>query len=181
LHDATEFATIKCVLGREYETQDCSAARTLEMVGERWSLLIIRDAVFGRMTRFSEFQRSLGLARNVLAARLEQFVLDGLMEKRPIAEGLSHHVYVLTEKGRDLQATVQALMAWGDKWAALPEGPPVGLRHADCGGKVEQKSLCGKCGEFVHDNGVVARRRRPHLAKARGLAHAAMTTGHRRS
>src|ERR1051325_9382667 len=106
------------MLGRLYGTQDCSAARALELVGERWSLLIVRDAIFRGTTRFSDFQRGLGLARNILAARLDRFVEAGLMERRDSAAGSPHQEYVLTEKGRDLQPVIIALTHWGDRWAA---------------------------------------------------------------
>lgn len=136
------------MLGRTYGTQDCSAARALELVGERWSLLIVRDALFGGTTRFTDFQRSLGLARNILAARLDRFVEAGLMQRRPPAAGSQHHDYVLTDKGRDLQPVIIALTHWGDHWAA-PDGPPVLFRHAHCGGSVQQQTTCDQCGTPV--------------------------------
>src|SRR5437867_12633855 len=86
------------VLGRTYEGQNCSAARALEVVGERWSLLIMRDALFRGMTRFSDFQRSLGLASNVLAKRLDGFVENGVMEQRVNPEHAEQQEYVPTDK-----------------------------------------------------------------------------------
>jgi DNA-binding HxlR family transcriptional regulator len=136
------------MLGRTYETQDCSAARALEIVGERWSLMIIRHALFRGITRFGDFQRSLGVARNILAARLDGFVDEGLMRREPQADGSPYHDYVLTEKGRELQPVIIALTHWGDRWAA-PDGPPVILRHADCGGAVHQQTICDDCGRPV--------------------------------
>lgn len=141
------------MLGRTYETQDCSAARALEIVGERWSLLIVRDALFAGTTRFSDFQRSLGVARNVLATRLEWFVEAGLMERRPSTDAAPYHDYVLTRKGRELQPVVVALTYWGDRWAA-PDGPPVHFRHAGCGGPVEQHTACATCGSEVAGDAV---------------------------
>jgi DNA-binding HxlR family transcriptional regulator len=143
------------MLGRTYETQDCSAARALELVGERWSLLIVRHALFRGITRFTDFQRSLGLARNILAARLDWFVEVGLMQRRPSAAGSPHHDYVLTDKGRDLQPIIIALAQWGDRWAA-PDGPPVVFRHAHCGGPVQQQTTCGQCGTLVTGDEVEA-------------------------
>jgi DNA-binding HxlR family transcriptional regulator len=102
------------MLGRLYENQNCSASRALELVGERWSLLILRDAMFGGLTRFSQFQKSLGVATNVLAKRLEDFVADGLMERRQ--ELGEQAEYVLTRKGLELLPTIVALTDWGDKW-----------------------------------------------------------------
>ncbi|MFC5952846.1 winged helix-turn-helix transcriptional regulator [Pseudonocardia lutea] len=126
------------MLGRLYERENCSAARALELVGERWSLLIVRNAVFAGTTRFSDFERRLGIAPNVLAKRLEGFVAAGLMEPR---EG----EYALTEKGRELGAVIVALTEWGDRWAA-PEGPPIVFRHAGCEGVVHLETTCEGCG-----------------------------------
>jgi DNA-binding HxlR family transcriptional regulator len=109
------------MLGRLYENQDCSAARTLELVGERWSLLILRDAMFGGFTRFSQFQKSLGIATNVLAKRLEGFVAAGLMEQ-PRSDGAQAE-YLLSEKGLELKPVIIALTEWGDRW--LQPGPVV--------------------------------------------------------
>jgi len=144
------------VLGRTYEGQNCSAARALEVVGERWSLLIMRDALFRGMTRFSDFQRSLGLASNVLAKRLDGFVENGLMEQRVHPERAEQQEYVPTDKGRDLKPVVLALTAWGDRWAA-PNGPPVTFEHEGCGGKVEAHLLCLKCGRSPDLAHVVAK------------------------
>ncbi|MGO9078120.1 MAG: winged helix-turn-helix transcriptional regulator [Streptosporangiaceae bacterium] len=131
------------MLGNSYEGQVCSAARSLEVVGERWSLLIVRDALFGGVTRFNDFARRLGLARNILAARLEGFVEAGVME-RFSSEGSAHQEYRLTDKGRDLAPVIIALTGWGDRWAA-PNGRPIIYRHADCGGEVEQQLVCSEC------------------------------------
>ncbi|UWE11619.1 winged helix-turn-helix transcriptional regulator [Actinacidiphila bryophytorum] len=153
------------MLGRTYESQDCSAARALEFAGERWSLLIVRDALFAGTTRFTDFQRSLGLARNVLAARLERFVEDGLMERRLPEPGAQHHDYVLTDKGRELQPVIIALTRWGDRWAA-PDGPPVVYRHSTCEGPVEQHTVCGRCGESVAGDEIEKHRTRPPIPPA---------------
>jgi DNA-binding HxlR family transcriptional regulator len=135
------------MLGRTYEAQNCSAARTLEVVGERWSLLILRDALFRGMTRFTEFQRSLGVAPNVLAARLRTFVEAGLMELDP-PDRSEQPRYRLTDKGRDLTPVIVALTRWGDQWAA-PDGPPVRFRHAQCGSEVRQAIVCDNCDEEI--------------------------------
>ncbi|WP_460358211.1 winged helix-turn-helix transcriptional regulator [Actinoallomurus acanthiterrae] len=126
------------MLGKTYEGQNCSAARALEVVGERWSLLIMRDAIFRGTTRFTEFQRILGIAPNILANRLDGFVAAGLMT----IEGRD---YRLTTKGLDLQSVIVALTEWGDRWAA-PSGPPILYRHDGCGGHVCQKLYCADCG-----------------------------------
>lgn len=103
------------MLGRLYENQNCSTSRALEVIGERWSLLILRDAMFAGTTRFSQFQKSLGVATNILARRLEDFVEAGLMEHRPGAAG-EQAEYVLTRKGLELMPAIIALGDWGEKW-----------------------------------------------------------------
>ena len=143
-------------LGNTYESENCSAARALEVVGERWSMLIIRDALFRGTTRFSDFQRSLGLARNVLADRLDGFVEAGLMARRQ-PEDSAYHEYHLTQKGRDLKPAVIALTRWGDRWAA-PNGPPIIYRHEDCAGEIELQFVCSECGEDLDVEGIVATR-----------------------
>lgn len=135
------------MLGRTYDSQNCSAARALELIGERWSLLIIRDALFRGTTRFADFQRSLDIASNVLGSRLDGFVASGLMERRDRPGNQRHHEYLLTHKGRDLQPVVIALVAWGDRWAA-PQGPPVVLAHSSCGHPVQLSLQCAQCGEL---------------------------------
>jgi DNA-binding HxlR family transcriptional regulator len=120
------------MLGRLYENQNCSASRALELVGERWSLLILRDAMFGGYTRFSQFQKSLGVATNILAKRLEDFVEAGLMEHRPGAPG-EQPEYVLTRKGLELKTVIVALTEWGDKWV---RPGPIDYRSAATGGPV---------------------------------------------
>jgi DNA-binding HxlR family transcriptional regulator len=117
------------MLGRLYEDQDCSAARTLELVGERWSLLILRDAMFGNFTRFSQFQKSLEIATNILAKRLEGFVAAGLMEHRQQGPSGDQAEYLLTQKGLELKPVIIALTEWGDKW--VQPGPVVFRSESD--------------------------------------------------
>lgn len=132
------------MLGRTYDRENCSAARTLEIVGERWSLLIIRDALFAGSTRFTEFERALGIAPNILARRLERFTEAGLMETRPLSDDREFREYVLTAKGRELETVIIALTEWGDRWAA-PDGPPITYHHDDCGGGVHLHLRCDNC------------------------------------
>jgi DNA-binding HxlR family transcriptional regulator len=149
------------MLGRTYEREVCSAARALEIAGERWSLLILRNAAFAGMTRFTEFEKSLGIAPNVLAARLERFVEEGLMGVSAGPTGLPE--YRLTEKGLDFKAVIVALTAWGDRWAA-PDGPPIAYHHDPCGGQVSSVLHCERCGKNPEANEVIAR---PTAAMAR--------------
>ncbi|MPZ82288.1 MAG: transcriptional regulator [Actinophytocola sp.] len=132
------------MLGRTYDRENCSAARTLEIVGERWSLLIIRNAMFAGSTRFTEFQRKLGIAPNILSGRLDRFVAAGLMQTRPLTGDAETREYVLTRRGLDLQGVIIALTEWGDRWAA-PQGAPIIYEHESCGGQVHQHLSCADC------------------------------------
>jgi DNA-binding HxlR family transcriptional regulator len=144
------------MLGRLYESQNCSAARALELVGERWSLLILRNASFAGQTRFSEFERRLGIAPNILASRLDGFVKAGLMEVRPNAEHKGQNEYVLTEMGRDFVPVIVALTSWGDRWSA-PDGPPIVYEHDGCGGEIQIELRCAVCNEVAPPAAVNAR------------------------
>lgn len=125
-------------------------ARALEVVGERWSMLIVRDALFAGVTRFSDFQRGLGVAPNVLAARLDAFVAAGVMERHQYSAQPELFEYVLTAKGRDLASSIVALSQWGDRWAA-PGEPPILFTHAECGGAVRAETVCARCGAVDGD------------------------------
>jgi DNA-binding HxlR family transcriptional regulator len=117
------------MLKRTYDGQNCSIARALELVGERWTLLIIRDAFLG-LRRFDEFQESLGVARNVLSDRLNRLVDEGILERSVYSERPPRSEYRLTEKGRELGVPLIALMQWGDRH--LSEKPPrVARRRSD--------------------------------------------------
>ena len=128
-------------------------ARALEVVGERWTLLIVRDALFAGATRFGDFQRGLGVATNVLTARLEHLVAMGVMERRPAGDRGAEE-YHLTDSGRDLVSAVVALTEWGDRWRA-PDGPPILYRHRGCGRSVHVQAVCETCGP-VGGEGVAA-------------------------
>jgi DNA-binding HxlR family transcriptional regulator len=130
------------MLGHLYQDQDCSAARALELIGERWSLLILRDAIFRGFTRFSEFQHALEIAPNILAKRLENFVAAGLMETRQQSERSEHRDYCLTNKGQELKPVVMALSAWGAKWTR--PGRMI-YAHENCGGEVALRMRCTVC------------------------------------
>lgn len=143
------------MLGRQYDTQTCSIASALEVVGERWSLLVIRDAFLG-VRRFDDFQRSLGVARNVLQARLERLVEEGVLERVQYQERPPRYEYQLTEKGIDLWPVIFALMKWGDRHV-YPDGPPVVPVHRDCGGEIDEHRVCKKCGCPLEARDVQAR------------------------
>jgi len=124
----------------------CSLARTVDIIGEWWTPMILRDAFYGR-TRFEDFQRSLGIARNVLAVRLDRLVTAGIMERRRYVEHPPRDEYVLTDKGRDLFPVIAALLAWGDRWTAGDEGPPLLLIHETCGKPASLEGTCDQCGQ----------------------------------
>jgi DNA-binding HxlR family transcriptional regulator len=136
------------MLGKTYDTQVCSAARALELVGERWSLLIIRDALFAGATRFNDFLK-LGIATNILQNRLDGFVDAGIMERRNYSQNTEHYEYLLTDKGRELAPAIVSLTEWGDRWAA-PNGPPVVYVHSICLDVITQQTTCASCGQ-VHN------------------------------
>jgi DNA-binding HxlR family transcriptional regulator len=132
------------MLGREYN-QACSIAGALEIVGERWSLLIVRDIMLG-LRRFDQLQEELGIARNVLGSRLERLEREGIVERRRYQERPPRYEYFLTDKGLDLWPTMVALMQWGDVYARPQEGVAVVLEHRGCGGAVDEHRICVRCG-----------------------------------
>jgi DNA-binding HxlR family transcriptional regulator len=142
------------VLPSTYDGQNCSIARSLEVLGERWTLLILRDALRGT-TRFSDFQASLGVARNVLTTRLNRLCEAGLMVRHAYQERPRREEYLLTEKGRAANRIVVELLRWGDRFAA-PHGPPVVLVHTSCGEPLDPDWVCGSCGEPVAAGQVLA-------------------------
>jgi DNA-binding HxlR family transcriptional regulator len=136
------------MLRNDYENQACSIAGALEVVGERWSLLIVRDVLLG-VRRFDELQAHLGIARNVLQARLSRLVEQGVLEKRLYQERPQRFEYLLTEKGLDLWPTIVSLMQWGDRYATPAGGPAVLIEHKGCGGRLDAHRICTRCGEPV--------------------------------
>jgi DNA-binding HxlR family transcriptional regulator len=127
------------MLGKTYDGQYCSIARSLEVVGERWSLLILREAILSGVTRFGDFQHNLGIATNVLTSRLEGLVQAGLMERA------DDGTYRLLEAGVDLKPVLLAFSEWGDKWRA-PDGPPGLFSHTGCGSPVSVVAQCASHG-----------------------------------
>ena len=130
-------------LGSDYESQSCALARALAILGERWTLLIVRDAFHG-LTRFDEFRRSLGLASNILSARLQKLVEHGVLERTG-----SRGSYHLTGKGRDLFPVVVTLMAWADRYEQGPEGPEVLILHTGCDHGAGGALRCEHCGDPI--------------------------------
>jgi DNA-binding HxlR family transcriptional regulator len=137
-----------------FEDMNCSVAQCLEVVGEWWSLLIVRDAFLG-VHRFDNFQARLGISRNILNQRLRKLVDTGVLERVPYQDKPPRSEYRLTEKGRDLWHALTALRQWGDRWAA-PDGPPLTMRHSTCGHVVDAVAVCSHCGEPLGPGSVTA-------------------------
>ena len=133
------------MLGNAYSGQVCSVAGALDVIGERWSLLIVRDVMLG-LRRFDQIQDDLGIARNVLQTRLTRLAEQGVIEKRLYQERPHRYEYRLTEKGLDLWPAIVALMQWGDRHSPHTGGPPVLLEHDGCGGAVDEHRICERCG-----------------------------------
>jgi DNA-binding HxlR family transcriptional regulator len=115
------------------------------VVGERWTLLILRDAFFG-VRRFDDFQRDLGVSRGVLTQRLQSLCDEGILERRRYQERPERFEYRLTQKGRDLWPVLMSLVKWGDRHVSTEHGPPRLFRHRDCGGEITDRLTCAKCG-----------------------------------
>jgi DNA-binding HxlR family transcriptional regulator len=127
----------------EYDDSNCSIARTLAVLGDRWTLLVLREA-FNGVRRFEDLQGRLGVARDVLTARLNRLVDEGVLERVPYREPgqRRRHEYRLTPKGLDAYPILVALLAWGDRHQADAAGPALELVHADCGGAVRAELRC---------------------------------------
>lgn len=134
-------AGVDMLFGRD--TANCSIARTLEVVGEKWTLLILREVSYGA-SRFSEFEQILGCPRNLLAERLRKLVEHGLLATVAYQDDGSRtrSRYVMTEKGMDLAPAVLGLLQWGDRYRADPQGPAVETRHRDCGAPLSVQIRC---------------------------------------
>jgi len=136
------------VLRNDYPGQVCSIARSLEVVGERWSLLIVRDVMNGNR-RFDELQKGLGIARNVLSNRLQRLIEEEILERRAYQSNPERYEYFLTEKGLDLWPALIALLNWGDRHSPSPAGPPMLIVHKECGGPVSDRGICEECGKVL--------------------------------
>ena len=126
-----------------YQASNCSIARTLQVLGEKWTLLIVRESFYGS-TRFAQFQSVLNCPRNLLSERLTKLVEEGILEPAEYREpgSRARNEYRMTDKGQELTPILLALMHWGDRHHADPEGPPVVARHAGCGGELRIALVC---------------------------------------
>ena len=134
------------------QPRECSVARTLEIVGEKWALLAVREVFLGNR-RFDEMIRRIGAPRDTLAARLRSLTGAGILERRQYSEHPARYEYRLTEAGRELYPVILTLMRWGDEHLAGDAGPPLALEHA-CGHRLVAKVVCEACGEPVQARAV---------------------------
>jgi DNA-binding HxlR family transcriptional regulator len=141
---------------RSFSDMHCSVAQCLEVVGEWWSMLVVRDAFLG-VTRFDEFQRRLGISRNILDQRLSRLVGTGVLAKIPYSEHPPRFDYRLTDKGRDLWPILSTMRQWGDQYAA-PDGPPLLVTHKACGQVADAVLTCSACGVPIGPRDVRAAR-----------------------
>ena len=140
------FSNLVCMRRASFEDMNCSIAQSLEVIGEWWTLLILRDSFFG-VTRFDDFQERLGVARNVLAARLDTLVDAGVMQRRVYDEARDRADYVLTDKGRALWPVLVAIRQWGDQWILGRDAAPIEMLHRRCGNRSHAELVCSACGE----------------------------------
>lgn len=153
------------MLRREYDTQSCSIARSLEIVGERWSLLIVRSVLLG-VHRFDELLEALGITRSVLTARLARLADEGVLERVAYQERPTRYEYRATSKGRELWPVLAHLLRWGDEHYPDPAGPPMTVEHRGCGGAPDAHLLCDRCGTPLTATTIVTRPRDEAAANA---------------
>jgi len=144
------------MLPRSYDEQVCSIARSLEVVGERWTMLIVRDLLHG-VSRFEHLQGNLGVARTVLATRLQRLCEEGVAERRLYQTSPERYEYRLTRKGTDLVPAIVSLLRWGDRYYPASEGLPRLLEHHECGGTIEQPLVCSRCGSTLTADEIVSK------------------------
>jgi DNA-binding HxlR family transcriptional regulator len=131
-----------------YAGMQCSLARSLELIGDWWNPLILRDLYLG-LTRYDDLAKNLGISRNLLTTRLAALVDGGLIERRPYQRHPVRYDYVLTEAGKDLAPVLMALTAWGDRWVTPEGGPPALFEHTSCGHQFTPAVACSSCGQEV--------------------------------
>jgi DNA-binding HxlR family transcriptional regulator len=134
---------------RDFPRDACSVASTLTVIGERWTMHVLRESFLG-VRRFEDFRRNIGVARNILSDRLNCLVAEGILRRELYCEHPPRYEYRLTRKGVDLYGILIELMKWGNRWSPNPEGPAVELRHRGCGAVIEPQLACPDCGEPVH-------------------------------
>jgi len=149
-YDRTDTGYTSAVLGKDYQRQDCSIARALEVVGERWTLLIVRDALYG-VRRFSDFQAHLDIPKAVLSERLNGLVERGILARTPDPDHAGRHLYDLTDAGRELWPIVYSLLIWGSSHRSRSGRI---FSHAACGTALDRRGACPECGVTPGPDGV---------------------------
>jgi DNA-binding HxlR family transcriptional regulator len=124
----------------------CPIARSADILGDHWNLLIIREACLGTR-RFDDFQRRLGIGRNILTGRLNRLVDEGLLRREPYHHRPERFEYRLSEQGREVYPILAAMAAWGDRWLGDPEGSPLVLHHMTCDLDMHAEVVCSECHE----------------------------------
>jgi DNA-binding HxlR family transcriptional regulator len=158
LHHATQYQATQyhgTMRRKSFEDMNCSVAQTLEVVGEWWSMLIVRDCFLG-ITKFDDFHERLGISRNILTERLDHLVTRGVLARIPYQHHPVRYDYRLTDKGRDLWLVLTAMRQWGDRWEAA-DGPPVVIDHRACGHETTVVPACSACGEPLDARAVAVR------------------------
>src|SRR5919108_5327934 len=168
-------AMLRLMLGKDYERQDCSLARALEVIGERWTLLILRDAFYG-VRRFSDFEAHLDIPKAVLSDRLRGLVEDGLLRRRPDPDHAGRHVYELTAAGRDLWPVLYSLLVWGGRHRFKNSRV---FTHAQCGTELDDRGTCPSCRTTPGPEDVVTTPRRGHRALRDDAVALALRAPHR--
>lgn len=163
------------MLGKTYPKQDCAVARSLEVLGERWTLLIVRDAIFG-VRRFNDFQARLDIPKAVLADRLNGLVEDGVMERRPDPQHAGRQLYELTPAGRDLWPVIHAMLTWGGRHR---ENNSRVFKHAACGTRLDDRATCPHCCVVPAPEEVIMERRRGRLMTREDRVSMALRNPHR--
>ncbi|MBB3087871.1 winged helix-turn-helix transcriptional regulator [Nocardioides albus] len=141
---------------KSFGTWPCSIARTVDLLGDAWTMLVLRELFYGE-TRFDGFATALGIPRSTLTNRLGLLVDEGLVDQREYQVDPVRHEYVLTDKGRDFFGVIAAINAWGDRWLSGEEGVPVVMRHESCGHDLDATVVCGSCDEPVRLDAVSVR------------------------
>ncbi len=131
----------------ELAEKECAIARTWAVIGERWTMMILRESFRG-VRRFEDVQAKLQIGRNILTDRLQLLVHEGVLERRPYQERPTRYEYVLTQKGEDLYPVLLAMLRWGNRYKV--DDPPLQLMHKNCGHMLESVTVCESCKEEVH-------------------------------
>lgn len=163
------------MLGKDYQGQDCSLARALEVIGERWTLLIVRDAFYG-VRRFNDFQAHLDIPKAVLSDRLGGLVGEAILERRPDPDHAGRHLYELTAAGRDLWPALHALLMWGGRHRASNSRV---FKHAICATRLDDRGYCSKCGVTPGPGDILTEPRRGRATRRDDPVAVAMRRPHR--